>query len=333
MRYWIVILITILIAGCFKEDNRIPPSPTNNISLHNDFEHNQFVYLSLNNNLQIKDNADNKWHLRFQNEERGWNIYVNPLERTTVSKTSITDFESIDLSFNVANLEWQTDAPTHLGINPAIGEWGDFSYNTPKSFKNVYILRVKNDISARFYKLQILDAGLNQYTLRYGTLNGDIDTVINVIKDPIFKHSFLEIDSIPFQKFIEPAIDQWNLCLTYITDSIARNGDHPHIPTINEYYGVYSTFLLNHSYNEITIDSSHEYNDIDFFLARKLEYQKIEQLNNYLISWDEEENKPTINDKVTLIIKNNDSYYAIKATQIVGNYPFQFDLGFKIKKL
>jgi hypothetical protein len=333
VKYLVYIALIISIVGCFKEDKNLPSSPTQNISLHNDFEHNQFVYLSLDDHIQIKDNADNKWHLRFQNEEKGWNIYLNPLERTTVSKTNITDYYDVDLSFNISGLEWQTDAPTSSGIYPAIGEWGDFSYNTPKSYRNIYILRIKNDISASFYKLQILDSKEDTYRIRYGSLNGQIDNIVSISKESTYKHSFLEIDTIPKQKYVEPPVDKWNLCLTYISDSISRNGELPYIPTINNYYGVYSTFLLNHNFNEVTVDSTHAYNDINFFLARKLHYQKLDQLNNYLISWDREEQKPIINENVTLIMKNEENFYAIKATQIVGNYPFQFDLGFKIKKL
>ena len=82
-------------------------------------------------------------------------------------------------------LDWhQRCSPDHTSILPAIGTWGDYKFENPKSYKNVYILQSQNRAkSVPIIKLQILDASNGNYRIRYGKLDGSIDVTYLVQKN------------------------------------------------------------------------------------------------------------------------------------------------------
>ncbi|NNJ54545.1 MAG: hypothetical protein HKP14_00355 [Bacteroidia bacterium] len=326
-------LIVLVFSGCFEPDRQIAAPLANEVLLTSDVTSNQAVYLNLSHQNIELDPFDKKWHLKFQNAKNGWSIYMNPLENVAIHQTTITNFDAVDSTFNLVGLKWLIDAPTSKGAYPAFAGWGDFNFSTPKSFKNVYILRLKNDITAIFYKVQVLDASDDAYRIRYASLNGDIDHTVTVNKDELYTHSFLRLASEPVQPKVEPKKNDWDLCLTFIADSITKQGNLPFLPTINDYYGVYQALLINNDYNKIAIDSIHSFDEIDFFKTQSLIFNSRDQLHSVLIDWDEVNLQATISTDNFLIVQKNDSYYAIKSQRITGNYPIDFDLELIIKTL
>ena len=322
-----------MFSSCFEPDIRInSPSPSQ-LRLTSDVSNNQAVYIDLSNLKTDQNPFEKKWHLKFQNAKNSWSIYLNPLENVAIHQTTITNFDEVDSNFYLVGLKWQIDAPSTKGAYPAFAAWGDFNFEVPKSFKNVYIIRLKNDITATFYKVQILDASSNTYRLRYASLNGKIDHVVSINKDDSYTHSFLRLGEEPRQPRVEPKKEDWDLCLTYIADSINKQGELPYFPTINPYYGVYQAFLVNNSFNQIAIDSIHTFDEIDFFKIQSLSFKSIDQLHNILIDWNHQEQEAHISTKAFLIVKSNGSYYAIKPEEIIGEYPTKFDLQLTVKQL
>lgn len=333
MRIVKLLIIILAFTGCFEPDIRIDSPSANEILLTSDVTRNQAIYLNLSHQNVELDPFDKKWHLKFQNAQNSWSIYMNPLENVAIHQTSITSFNGVDSTFNLTGLKWQIDAPTSKGAYPAFGSWGDFAFSIPKSYKNVYILRLKNDITATFYKVQVLDAKDNAYCLRYASLTGSIDQIITINKDESYTHSFLRLGAEPVQPKVEPKKNAWDLCLTYIADSINKQGNLPYLPTINDFYGVYQAMLINNDYNKIAIDSIHSFEDIDFFNVQSLNFKSPDQLHNVLIEWDDLKLEASVSTKIFLIVKQNDIYYAIKSKKISGKYPTDFDIELIIKKL
>ncbi len=333
MRIVKLFIIVLAFSGCFEPDIRIDSPTTNEVLLTSDVTRNQSIYLNLSHQNVELDPFDKKWHLKFQNANNSWSIYMNPLENVAIHQTTTTNFNEVDSTYNLVGLKWLIDAPTSKGAYPAFGSWGDFNFNIPQSYKNVYILRLKNEITATFYKVQVLDALENAYRIRYASLNSGIDQVVTINKDELFTHSFLRLGAEPVQPKIEPKKNDWDLCFTFIADSINKQGNLPFLPTINDYYGVYQALLINNDYNQIAIDSIHSFEDISFFKVQSLNFKSPDQLHNVLIEWDDVKLEATVSKKNLLVVKKKDVYYAIKSKQIIGRYPTDFDIELIIKKL
>ena len=333
LQFYISIVFSLALSSCFEAHESLEGIEPRSITVQPDYERNQFVYVSLDGQLNVKDNTNNKWHLRFQNGMDQWNIYLNPTERVTLYKSNTSNWNLIDHTIDLTSLDWQTDAPTSSGIYPAIGQWGDFSFSSPKSYQTVYILRVKKGITASYFKLQILDATTTSYTIRYGSLNGSFDKTITIEKNAAFQHSFVELDTQAREKLIEPPIQNWDLCVTYLSDSIQSNGLHPYFPTINPYYGVYSGLLINQQTNTFAVETEVPFEEVDFFYAKNLTYIRSDKLDASLVLWDALNEQAYANEGVTVIFKKGEDLHAVQAVNVIGDYPLIFSLEFRVKKL
>ena len=333
MRPVIITLLIYMLSGCFSGDNKIPSTGSSTITLSSDIVNNQAVFMNLNHSNVVLDPFENKWHLKFQNAEDRWSIYLNPMESVAIYQTNSTNFNEIDSSYNLVGREWSIDAPTNQGAYPAIGTWGDFNFETPQSYKNVYIVRIKDELTALFYKVQILDAIPNAYTLQYASLEGGSTIKDTIFKDNQYKHSFLRLGEKAIHPIIEPKKAEWDLCLTYIADSIKNQEGRPYFPTINDNYGVFQAMLVNNEFNSVSIDSVNRFEDINFFVARNARFTSIDQIHNILVEWDSLLETALASSTKSLIVKRENEYFAIKCTKVNGNFPSNFDVEFEIKKL
>jgi hypothetical protein len=278
-------------------------------------ERNQSSYIDLSNIANSYDGESANWHLKFENTSGGWSIFLNTLQNVAVHNTTETDYDKVNQDFNVLNLPWQLDVPTPLGSSPAIGTWGDFNFPNPKSFKNVYLVSWNDGITSFVYKLQILDASTNQYHIRYGTLDGSITNSFWVPKSNDYGHSYFSFKN-GNEVTIEPKKKDWNVCFTYLSDSINTYGKIPHIPTINKSFGLYQGLIFNQENTQIHLDTSTSFNDIDFFYARDLEYKTVDELHNSFYEWDSSINEVKIIEDLSIILKKGNQYYTLRAKRV-----------------
>ncbi len=330
---FVIFIISLLYLSCSKQDPVLDAIPAKVLNVTTDIIDNQSVFINLVDVNFDSDSFNNCWHLKFQNTLNAWSIYLNPLENVAIYQTTSTDFKAIDSNYNLVGLNWSIDIPTTKGLYPAIGEWGDFNFNNPESFKAVYIVRIKNDITADFFKLQLLDASENSYRVRYGNLNKRDENTIVIRKNEEYSHSYLELSSEVNQPLVEPKHLNWDLSFTYLADSIIKHGNQPFISTINKNYGVYQSLLINQKLNVVAIDTVVGFTEMDYFIANKLNYNKLDQLNNIFIGWNNLKNEAYIKPKTCLILKRDEDYYAVSANDLFGDYPISYSLKLIIKKL
>jgi hypothetical protein len=333
MRTFTYIAILLLLSSCFEPDETLPKSKILDKTIHLNTAKNQAAYLSLSELSRSYDSTGSDWHLRFENETNNWGIFLNTLSRVAIYNTKSTYFDSINESFDLKPIEWQFDISTSEGLTPAIGDWGDFSFNNPKSFKNVYLVSWPGELSRKVYKLQILDAKNDSYHFRYGTLNGSLDQTIWLQKDEQYRFGYFSFKSNQISKEIEPKKNRWDVCFTFLSDSLSKHKNLPYLPTLEAEIGLYQGILLNDKLSQAAVDTLLSLEETDFFYAKNLPYQKQKELYSLFYSWDQDLRKITVNTKLILYLTDGSRYYAIRATKFTQSQDGTFTTEFNIKQL
>lgn len=323
----------LLVSSCFNPDEILPDVVPQNVIIDLDVKSNQAIFIDLNTLTARTNSVAQNWQLKFQNQSNGWSIYLNVLSKGGVHNTGITTYDSITENYKLSDVNWQLDVPTNEMSYPAIGKWGDYSFSAPKSYKNVYLIRWESNGQTLLYKMQILDAREGAYHIRYGSLNGSVINSVWIPKNTDNLHTYYSLELDQVVPNMEPPKYHWDLCFSYLSDSLTSHRNVPFIPTINQDYGVYAGLFVNQITNTIYKDTLRELNEITFFNSNGLDFKTSDQLCNAFIQWNENFQQCMINDKLTLLVKNKEEFYAIKPTQIMGDAPGQFSLTLQIKKL
>jgi len=326
------ISLIIFATSCFKKDEVLPAIKAQDFEVNLSLNGNQASYLDFSNLASTYDGKTSSWHLKFENTEDQWSIYLNTLQNVAVHNTTETDFEKVDNDYNILDLAWQLDVPTPLGSSPAIGTWGDFTFSNPKSYKNVYLVSWNDDITSYVYKLQILDASTDKYHIRYGTLDGETTNSIWISKSEEYLHSYFSFRA-EKEILVEPQEADWNVCFTYLSDSISSYGEIPHIPTINTSFGLYHGMVFNQKNTQLYIDTSISFESIDFFYARDLPYKTVDELHNLFYEWDSNLGTIKIIENLTVILKKGNNYYALRAKDFKGSSLKDFTIDLESKQL
>lgn len=332
MKYLAYIFL-FLLSACAVEDTVLPQPKAEHLTVYQNAETKPNCILSLEPEEIKQDSGYLPWHLKFETTKDHWHIFLNPLESVTVFNTSSTDFNAIDSNYNLVGLTWSVDRPTDRGLQPAIGKWGDFSFSNPASFKDVYIVRVRDYLTARFYKLQILDATNYAYRIRYGSLNGSFDNTLLVTKDSEYAHRYLFLDTTAQFPLVEPRKQDWDISFTYVADSISNNKNIPFLPSINPKFGIYPRILLNEANVSVAIDTSHSFNELDYFIAKDINYTATSQINNPFLKWSIEYQQAQHQANTNLILRKEGIYYVLRVVNFTGSYPDNLKLDLELRRL
>lgn len=333
MKLYYYISIILFLSGCFSPDEQLIRTGHYDLHLQLDPNERQNYFISLENIDAINNSDLPNWHLKFQNKQDKWGIFLNTLEQLAVHNTNSTDFESIDESIDLTSVEWAIDIPSENGSISAFKGWGDFSFKNPKSFKNVYILAWRENHQDFIFKLQILDATETSYRLKFGTLDGREEYFHELKKESEYNFTYISFHSPERTLLVEPPRSEWDLTFTYLQDSIKNHENYPYISTRNPAFGIYQAMLVNHEFNDIYIDTLMPFEKMDYFYARDLVYQTNDVFHNVFYEWDTGTSSLSVNDRVTMIVRNNDRYYAFTALSIQGDPTDIFTILLRIKQL
>lgn len=332
-KYGLILSILFILASCYEQDEVLPKIESSKVDILVDLGPNQASFLDLSNINTSSTPEFEDWQLKFQNDENGWAIYLNTLSQVAVYNTRITKYDSISEYYNTSNVVWQLDVPTSSGSFPGIGTWGDYSFTAPQSYKNVYLIRWVKNGTTQVYKMQILDAREGAYHIRYGSLNGAYVNSVWIEKNTQYQHSYYSLALDKILPNVEPSKDSWHLCLTYLSDSIKKYPLIPYVATANESFGIYPGLIINRTKSLVYLDTSRSLEDITYFNSHNLPYSRVDELYNTFGKWDAETQQMVANDKIVVIIKDEDNLYAIKPLQVRRSIPGSLGLQLEIKKL
>ncbi len=320
----------LMITSCLK-DNLIVPAPEMH-SLKIELSAEQpAAFVDLKGKELYLDHQDD-WHLKFQNEDNNWAIFLNPLKDVSIHRTIFTELELVGPEYIVLNgPSWQKDVPLDKTILPAIGTWGDYSFEFPQSFNRVYLIRIKENTSLKYRKFQILGATKERYTLEMSDLDGSNSALVLVPKNEAFVHSYLALDSVPLLVNVEPMKSNWQINFTFGLDSILKNLHQADISVQSDSLGIYQIFGVNKPEVELAYVNE-AYADIDYFFAKELDFERCEIMSNHLVRYDQGENRyfPSSHN---LVCRLGDEYFKLKIESVHFERPQDFSFDLRIQNL
>jgi hypothetical protein len=169
--------------------------------------------------------------------------------------------------------------------------------------------------------------------VKYADLNNDNLNIFRIDKNDIYNFAYLAVEDTAVLRNIEPPKNKWALSFTYVTDSIAKDPEFPYLNTPNADFGIYPALQINQTNTRIYIDSTIGFDEMDYFATKSMELQSVEELRNLFVNYDPYSQEASIQESRCLVIEHFQSLYALQATDFKGDYPEDFTLKFRLKKL
>lgn len=223
-----IILLTVLLTGCFKEDSPIQPVSQNGVSIAYSLYNYQTFYDFSTNMMQ--SNRNDKWDIAFENGAKGWHIRINYSNYAGIYRTESTDFKAS--SYPIVERNWLYDASSGNIDSTAIGNWKEVSGEDTR----VYLFGIYDGVRYNPYrKLKFLSVSDTSYVFAYSSLdNSDVDTV-TIQKNNEFNYVYFSFNKRDTVK-IEPAKTSWDIVFTQYTTTLYTDEG---IPTPYVVRGVY----------------------------------------------------------------------------------------------
>jgi hypothetical protein len=333
MRKTTYIILTFLLSYCFTPDGYLPKIDTEKININLSSTKNPSTFIKLDYPPSFLTQEKNNWQLKFENATDRWDIYTNPDQPIRVFNTKINRYDLINKNSIDRNTSWEFDKVKSSYVKSIIGNWGDFNFPNPQSYKDVYIINWGQDTLEYYYKFQILDAGINTYHFKYGPLDGPSYFLDTIYKDEIQLYSYFTLVNNEQLKSIEPSTREWHIKLNYQVDSITKHPKIPYSSTSSNTIGLFPSVELNHRHVKTYIDSLMNYEQINYINSKDFIFEKSENILGLFYQKDPTTNQIKINPQQTLIVQSLDEFYAIRAINLTGSSISNHSITLEIKKL
>ncbi len=332
MSKYIHISFILLCLGCFRPDEYLPKIDSQKLNTSIELSQANY-YIQLDYPSTLNRNPNLKWQLKFENSFHEWGIYTNSATPIKIWNTQLNRYDKIDSNIlNQGIPKYDRILPN--AMQSAIGQWGDFSFLTPESFKDVYIISWNDDTSNQYYKFQLLDVLIDKtYRFKYGPLNEKEGEISEITKDPNFLYSYFNLSEKKSISFVEYPINLWDFQLHYQIDSISKNSKIPYSLTQNRDLGLFPMVSFNHQKVTVYLDTLTAFEDINYFHAKNLPFYEAKHIRGVFFDWDPILNLIRKNPKHQLIIKKEDNYFAIRALTLEGKDFDNLSIELEIKKL
>ena len=328
----LVLIWSVILASCVTDEFPVKAPVLHHLKIEINKDQ-PAAYIDLyNKSVTYPENKD--WHLKFQNADLNWAIFLNPLLDLKVHKTSFTKLDELSPQYVVQNeLNWSRDVPLDKDILPAIGTWGDYSFKFPQSFNNVYILRQKESNQLSYWKFQILGATKERYTLEIANLDDSNKETVLVPKNEDYAHSFLVLDSVANVINMEPLKALWHVNLSFGVDSNNRNEHQLEIDPISDSLSIYQMLGVNKNEVKLWVETEVPFNDISYFYAKDLIFIDCEQLSNPLIYYNQGTQTYELKEHCSIIALSKGYYYKIRLDEVNFSPPDGFSFELDIQNL
>lgn len=244
---FLLLLISALLTGCFKEESPIKPVSQNGVRITYSLYHYQTFYDFSTNAMH--SNRNDKWDIAFESGAEGWHIRINYSNYAGIYRTESTDFKAP--SYPIIERNWLYDASSGNIDSTAIGNWKEVTGEGTR----VYLFGIYDGVKYNPQKkLKFLAVSDTSYTFAFSSLdNSDADTVV-IEKNNDYNYtyfSFSKKDTV----IIEPGKASWDILFTQYTTTLYTDEG---IPTPYVVRGVY----LNPNNVTTAIDTITHFNEI-----------------------------------------------------------------------
>lgn len=267
----IAVFVLVFIA-CEKPEQPVKPAESQALTAGMGDDYSNMLYFNVQTGTFVKQLPHFDYDLQFETTPEGRYIYLNSSNFMLVRNRGAVAFESV--TDTMGSEKWLYDYPTGEPERTAIGKW----FNADGTSKNeVFVVNRGFDakgVNIGFAKLQIISADKDGYSMRIGSLDNTLDTVVTITKDDEKNLMQFWFESLAVED-IEPNKNNWHFHFSQYTDyDITEDGD-----TLG--YLVRGV-LINTSNTAVSRLDNEDWNAIDRTFAESLTYSS----NRNVIGYD-----------------------------------------------
>jgi hypothetical protein len=334
LKYIITIsLFCLILAGCFTKEEPILPLPPSSVEISTYKPINGQTYYSLKDEKIVKQNGTEDWDLAFSCSEDDYEILLNTSRGMGCFNTNSKDFYQ---DYKDGDYPWVFDRWNGQSDNSCIGVWGDFSFDNPQSFGNVYLVHLGLDLSGDptgIVKLKIESFDSNTYDILVGDLDGRYERHYRVEKNDSFNYVYLSFETSSV-RHLEPYKNDWDFLITSYVEHKSPRSSSLFFSVTNE-FAVVDGIIVNPYNREIARQSGENFDDINFFVAEAYDYtDTLNFIGSKWYQWHTGEKKFNISKKNTFVIRDRDrNYFALRFNSFGKVRTTQNNIGFVFKRL
>jgi len=271
------------------------------------------VYYSLKEQRVVKENGVEAWDMAFSCTEGRYDILLNTARGMGSYNTHSKDF---DAYYANDKYPWEFDKNDGQKNQSSLGAWGDFDFDNPQSFGDIYLISLGVDLRGEhtgIVKLRINEYSENRYSIKVGDLEGVNEREYVIERNDSFNYVYLS-----FEKngvlHLEPPKNQWDLLFSPYTARRKPGKTPPLLFSVTKEHNLVDGVLLNPYHRHVAIDTISDFDDIDFFDVESYVYSDTTNtIGQRWYAWFEERLQYKVTRENTFIIKDNDkNYYAIE---------------------
>lgn len=273
-----IIGVLLILSSCFKEDDPLPAPTIQTTTIEMNEYYQYQVYFDLNRNLEVSSNDKSMWDIGFESKDSSWHIVLNTSAFMYAANTGEKDFESVT---DTTGLIWKYDKSDGNPDSTAIGDWIDISNDDTTYTNLVYVLNRGYDHLGNLRGLKkavFTHVDMDTYSFKYADLNGENYNEFVIRKADSVNYVQFSFDEGGNQIYFEPITVSWDLLFTQYTTLLYTNEGEP-------YPYLVTGVLTNYDLVEIAIDSTMEFENIDYNFAASLELSKNKDALGY--DWKE----------------------------------------------
>lgn len=253
---YIIILLSILSSGCFKEDERIVPIPIDEIDIPYSMYEYQ-TYFNISEQSIVSSHHYTDWDLGFESSKEGYHIILNYARYMYAGNTFETDFLSVKSNI-VAEMAF--DASSGNLDSTVLNDWADFSDPENPIFNEyVYIIdRGKNESGEEYGIKKIIFEKLETDTfyVHFANLDNTEEYYYKITKNLNTNFTLFSLENGGQVIASEPDKEAWDLCFTKYSTVIPDNDG-----VLTDYL-VRGVFLNPYKDIQIGLDTTNYFYDI-----------------------------------------------------------------------
>lgn len=208
----IVSAVSLLLGGCIKDELPVPSTPRGDersaqFCLGTGYQ--QQLWIDLEDNSVVRQNAITDWDLAFESAPNGWRIMINGGRLMFAWNSGVSNIgATLDLA-SVA-LHGRIDAPSGHPDSTAIGDW--------RGVDQVVVLDLGYDalgLPAGFRRIRPIAVDASSYTVEIAQADGSGAATVSIPKDP--QRGWVHYSFAQGVVQVSPVRGDWDIVLTRYT--------------------------------------------------------------------------------------------------------------------
>ncbi len=250
-----IILLPLILTGCFEEDSRVLPWPGEVTTIDHDITWWQ-SYFDLESNRVISVNSIDEWDMAFGCSPDSRHLRINSGKGLFVYRSELAD---VGTDYTISgNERWKYDKSDGNPDSSAFGIWCDTLLYPHLSQGEVFIISIMDENGYSLYaQVQLLSVDSAGYVMKYRKPGEQDIRQVGIIKSDSVNFVFYDFES-GAQKHLEPALSSYDIIFTPYYDLVY---DIVEIPLPYLVRGVF----LNRCNVSAALETEKTYDEITWF--------------------------------------------------------------------